>query len=314
MKVRWFITHKDSESYSDCCDRFCCNTNTLRMAISDGISQSIFSGEWAEILTENYANGCNVINSEEKTRLCKLWLERVQSHVEGMKRSGISTWRLERHLAAENGAGATICGIGFKNSSDWHGIVLGDSSLIEVEKGTDLYKVCIHSSNEDELFDNCPDYFDSFETKGGKGQIKHISGKISDRAFLLLVTDPFASFLSRNKENVSDYIAQILAVKDHNGYCQLVKEWRKNGMADDDSTLGIIEFDGSDIVTELYKDDLNILSEKEKDEPVRIKRIVDKFRGVKVENESVKQFIKKRGGQNKKNKKKYNKCRIPKKY
>ena len=295
MKVRWFITHKKSETYSDCCDRFSCNAANRRMAISDGISQSVFSGEWAEILTEGYVKGLNLGDESERVHLCEMWLERVQSYVAEKKKTGVSTWRLERHLTEKNGAGATFCGIEFKNRSDWDGFVLGDSCLIEVENECGSYKINIHSSNVDGVFDNCPDYFDSFESNNGKGHPKQLCGKISDRSFLLLVTDPFASFLSRNKDNITQYIEQILALVDHKGFCHLVDKWRTNGMTDDDSTLGIIEYDGEDNETELHRDDLHKLIEKgDRGLLIKIGQTISKYRGQRRMNGNLRQRIERR--------------------
>ena len=41
MKIRAFITHKKTEHFQDCQDRFCVNADTKSAAVSDGMSQSI---------------------------------------------------------------------------------------------------------------------------------------------------------------------------------------------------------------------------------------------------------------------------------
>lgn len=47
MKIRAFITHKLSEHYSECQDRFCINRDNHAIAVSDGMSQSVFPDYWA---------------------------------------------------------------------------------------------------------------------------------------------------------------------------------------------------------------------------------------------------------------------------
>ena len=42
MKIRAFITHKLREHYSECQDRFCINSDNHAIAVSDGMSQSVF--------------------------------------------------------------------------------------------------------------------------------------------------------------------------------------------------------------------------------------------------------------------------------
>ena len=54
MKIKAFIYHKRAEKYNDCQDWFGINFQTKRIAISDGMSQSIFPQWWARILVDYY--------------------------------------------------------------------------------------------------------------------------------------------------------------------------------------------------------------------------------------------------------------------
>lgn len=56
MKVRAYITHKLEESNADCQDYFRLNSGKKKIAISDGVSQSIFSAKWAELLVKEYTD------------------------------------------------------------------------------------------------------------------------------------------------------------------------------------------------------------------------------------------------------------------
>ena len=54
MKLRGFITHKAAEYYSDCADYFRICPRTKRVAVSDGVSQTIMPAEWAKILVDSF--------------------------------------------------------------------------------------------------------------------------------------------------------------------------------------------------------------------------------------------------------------------
>ena len=270
MKVRAFITHKLSEHYSDCQDRFCIKDRDCRIAISDGMSQSIFPDYWAEILSRYYAEHGHCTD-EDRKELCKKWLEMVVHFISQEMNSGKNPWRLRNCIEAQNGAGATICGISFKNATEWEGQVLGDSCVIEVN---DPYDIKIHTS-ESKAFDSYPDYYESFPNKTGRGTIKNISGEISDSNYLLLVSDPFSEFLYNNKDKSAEWLNKIRALNSHEDYCSLVDDWRTSGLHNDDSTLCIIEYDGSDKMNIEFSDDINKLIAKENEISKPIENISD---------------------------------------
>jgi len=54
MEIRAFIYHKEAEKYSDCQDYFEISSQNNRIAVSDGMSQSIYPQWWAEILAKAY--------------------------------------------------------------------------------------------------------------------------------------------------------------------------------------------------------------------------------------------------------------------
>lgn len=261
MKVRSFITHKLCEHYADCQDRFSINEDTRTIAVSDGMSQSIFPDYWAEILSNQYANEGHC-DEEDRIKLCSSWLQRVEEYRDEQVRLGKNPWKLNNFLAAHKGAGATICGIRFENATDWKGDVLGDSCIIEIDIEKNTINIL---SSEEKAFDYYPDYYDSFPEKKGRGIIKSFSGEISPNKLLLLVSDPFSEFIYKNKTDCKDYIQQILQLSSHSDFCTLVDDWREKGMHNDDSTLCVIEFDNSLKMNVVYKDDISILIKNEEE-------------------------------------------------
>ena len=239
MKVRAFITHKLSERYADCQDRLSINVDRRTVAVSDGMSQSIFPEKWAEFLATQYVNTGHCTDEDRKA-LSKEWVKSVRAARQQQIDSGKNTWMLDNMLAEKRGAGATICGVTFENATDWQGDVLGDSCIIEIDKQEGTAKVL---SSEEKAFDSYPDFYDSYADKTGRGTIKHFSGSIGEEKLLLLASDPFSEFFQKSQDDCKVLIEQILELYSHEDFCALVDNWREAGMHNDDSTLCIMEFD-----------------------------------------------------------------------
>ena len=260
MKIRAFITHKLREHYSECQDRFCISSDSHAIAVSDGMSQSVFPDYWAEILSYSYAKNGHCTN-EDRKKLCGVWLKKVEDFISAERSNGKNPWRLQNCIDAQNGAGATLCGIQFIDAEKWIGHVLGDTCIIEVDiTGKEPIKIL---TSEKKAFDSYPDYYESFPNKVGRGQIKEFTGKLSEGHCLLLVSDPFSEFFSNHKEHCSQWLRRILELKGHEDYCSLVDDWRHEGLHNDDSTLCIIEPDGSMDFNIEQEDDITSLIEKE---------------------------------------------------
>ena len=255
MKVRAFITHKQSEQYADCQDRFCINPDNRAISVSDGMSQSIFPEYWAEILSRQYVYKGHCAE-EDRISLCDEWMKKVEGYLEEQIAQGKNPWRLKNNIAARSGAGATICGVQFENATDWKGDVLGDSCIIKINK--EKWTLDILSS-EEKSFDSHPDYYDSFPEKKGSGTIKAFKGSIGQYDMLLLVSDPFSEFFSVHRTGCKELIEQVLPLKSHDDFCRLVDNWREKGMHNDDSTLCIVEFDNSLELNVTYSDDISEL-------------------------------------------------------
>lgn len=262
MLISAFITHKKAEHYSDCQDRFSINPDTKSIALSDGMSQSIFQKYWAEILVESFTKNQDwEPNRESVKELSSIWKTKVDEYIENQKREGKATWRVERSLMDGHSAGATFLGIRF-TGLNWEGSVLGDSCLVLVN---DNQIKEIYSSEDVEVFDNYPDFFDSNPQKEGKGTPKQISGSLKRGDSLLLVSDPFSDFLLKNKGTAEEAILvdRLLGVNSPTEFEEVVEQWRNKGMHNDDSTLVIIKSDGTEDFTILHEDNIQTLIEEE---------------------------------------------------
>ena len=267
MKIRAFITHKLAEHFSDCQDRFCISKNTKSVALADGMSQSYQQKIWANLLVNAFASNVDfILNNESIKELSKQWRDSVSKYIEQLKANNAPEYLVimnENALAMHKSAGATFLGIRF-NNNQWGGNVLGDSCLIEIKNGHILR---ILTSQQGDEFDNHPDYFDSDSSKEGRGFPLQIDGEITAQTTILLVSDPFSDFLNGKKKEGKEevYIKELLAVDSHEKFEALVARWRNTyGMHNDDSTLIIIEYDGSNDFNCANIDDIQSLVTEEK--------------------------------------------------
>lgn len=245
MLVSAFITHKKAERFKDCQDRFSVNPDTKSIAVSDGMSQSIFQKYWAQILAEKYTSAADwVPNLESVRELSPLWYDKVNSFLDDEEKAGRNPWRAKGSIARGLSAGATIVGVRF-NNDEWACDVLGDSCFILVRE-SHIEKLI--TSEDVAAFDSYPDFYDSNPKKIGKGTLKTETGKLMSGDIILLVSDPFSDFLLKNKGtgNESVLVDRLSGVNSHEEFETVVAEWRDLGMHNDDSTLVIIKQDKSD--------------------------------------------------------------------
>lgn len=262
MKLRAYIIHKNSEKYSDCADYFGICPQQKRVAVSDGVSQSIMPLEWAKIIVSAFIDGSWDPNHDIR-KLQDKWLEEANEFLDLQRSQGENPWMLENCLIDKDGAGATFCGVTFKDQCHWNASILGDSCVVLINEANEIVEII---SSKDGLFDNKPDYFDSFKEK--RGIVKNVSGELKANQKLLLVSDPFSELFQKKKdtEEALVIIEKLLSINTYEDYSKLVPEFRSQyHMHDDDSTLIIIEYDGSpDITIDDNSETLETLIENER--------------------------------------------------
>lgn len=268
MKITGFITHKLSENFSDCQDRFRVNSDTKSIALSDGMSQSFLQAIWADLLCREFTDNKEWIPSDGEAlrNIREEWTRKCSEHLQEQEKAGNPHSYLIRNALRNNAsAGATFLGVRLdtKKLEYW---VLGDSCLIHIKNGKIGSLESIISSQEGD-FNSFPDFLDSHPAKKAKGTIKHGTIMLSEGDVLLLVSDPFSDFFYekvKSGETCEGYISQIMDLKSHDDFERLVSDWRKAGMTNDDSTLIIIEYDNNSDFSISKMDDIYKMSEEEK--------------------------------------------------
>ena len=242
MRARAYIVQKEAESEADCQDRFSINPGTGSVAVSDGMSQSLFPKYWAELLARRYTSDSGWVPSRENVKaLSPLWLERVEERLGEMRSEGRDTWRAEGMLAEGGSAGATLVGLRTSPDGSWRCDVLGDSCLVELEGNRIKGIFC--SADQ---FDNYPDYYDSNPGREGKGELRTVTGRWnvppSPTTTLLLVSDALGAFLSslRGTPEEAARVRELLSVESADELSILAGYWRKEGMHNDDVTLVVV--------------------------------------------------------------------------
>lgn len=263
MVIKAFIYHKRAEKYSDCQDCFGINTQNNRIAVSDGMSQSIFPQWWAKILVEYYLQNGHI--PQDIIPLQEQWQNMLQAEIQRREEEAITNprrdpWRLKNLLAEKSGAGATLCGLSLGNK-EWYCECLGDSCVITLNHD---YTLNIYTSQVG-AFNNHPDYFDSFRAGRGEPIRKTIN---QDVLAILMVTDPFAELFQLH-ENNNDFIKlrleELQSLTTHESFTELVERWRdKFGMHNDDSTLILITDFAENSINIAHADELDLLCQDER--------------------------------------------------
>jgi len=237
MKIKGFITHKPAEKYADCQDYFAIDKTKRRIAIADGMTQSIFPLEWARLLSQMAIGE----RAEDLSALCEEWKRYAESELKRLQDEGAATWALELCLAERKGAGATLCSFYMDRDSRCSGQVLGDSCLIEIDEDYRIHK--FYKSGKKELFDYRPEYYDVYN--GVVGNEEPIRTELENPKCFIAATDAISEFLylKQQKQQEQEYVRRLVSVSSHKEFCELVDSWRAEGMHNDDSTAVIIEID-----------------------------------------------------------------------
>jgi hypothetical protein len=246
--IKAFITHKQAETKANCHDVYAIDTENATIAVADGVSQSIFPRQWAELLTGAYvADRSFRLDSDECVApLRKRWRAWFAERLEARRAAGDPmTPYLEQFYVEERSAGATFLGVRIEDAHTAAYEALGDTCLIVVRGGAITEVV---GSSEDG-FDDFPEYIDSHPRRGKGTPRMGTVGDLATGDRLLLVTDALAARLDAARQSVDcvgAFVEAINGLASQRDFVRLVARLRKEGMTDDDTTLVSLEWDADD--------------------------------------------------------------------
>lgn len=265
INIKGYITHKESEQYADCADRYAVKTETNRFAIADGVSHSFFPAKWAELLVQKFVELQG--DTEFNYKTCQQeWL----NFVTGIVQKPETKWFTKNQFAKQESGLATFVGLRFDaENKKWFASALGDSFLFFISKGSenDFEKwEKLSSKPEPVIFDSYPDFFSS--RREAKGEAKNIDGELSEGTFYLM-TDALSEWVYiQQKEKSFEYIKENWTSQEN--FERSISELRKLGMGNDDSAVLIIELQNDEKSKLTYASieiqDIQPLIEKEKEE------------------------------------------------
>lgn len=254
VTIKGYITHKETEKYADCADRYAVNTRNNRFAIADGVSKSFFPDYWADILVNHFV-ALEKDNSLSINECQAEWLKKVKEKID----TPDIKWYTKNAFIKQEPGLATFVGLRFEKGR-WFATALGDSFLFFVSNGNMGFDkwVKLSSKSDPVVFDSFPDYFSSRNKQ--HGEAKNIDGYALETGTFYLMTDALSEWVFNQKEKA---IEEIRKWHSQEEFERSIAELRSlNVLNNDDSAILIIEIeeDGKTVLT-YEKEKIQRLSE-----------------------------------------------------
>lgn len=263
LRYKTFIMPHVGDLYSQCADRFAIGTDKNCFAIADGVGESLFPYDWAELVCKDFIANPNLFCEDNKlvreSQLIKAWNQKRDERTANLTETEL--FLFEMGLEKADFAACTFVGLSI-DKKQWQSLALGDSYLFILDKNLEIIESV--ASQKGEEFSNFPEYFASQAEKNHGKTIK-VCGDINKASYFVLLTDAISDWFIKVD---TDKRKELLAVSDMPSFHSLVNKERENGnMKDDDTTAVIIEVvhDGSEEIkyTEVYNTNIHELIEEE---------------------------------------------------
>lgn len=263
LRYKTFIMPHVGDLYSQCADRFAIGTDKNCFAIADGVGESLFPYDWAELVCEDFIANPNLFCENNKlvreNALIEAWNQKRDERTANLTETEL--FLFEMGLEKADFAACTFVGLSI-DKKQWQSLALGDSYLFVLDKNLEIIESV--ASQKGEEFSNFPEYFASQAEKNHGKTIK-VCGDINKVTYFVLLTDAISDwFIKVDTEKRKE----LLAISDMQSFHSLVNKERENGnMKDDDTTAVIIEVvhDGTEEIkyTEVYNTNIHELIEEE---------------------------------------------------
>lgn len=273
LKVNSFKAHgcykvsKIKEKHSDCQDSYSLSTERCRVAISDGATQSFYSGLWSHILCSLYCTWPKLISYSHWTEWNDAarvrWIEEVNKKLEELKGSGKPSWiECLNGIKLKKDAFATFIGISLEDSY-LHGICIGDSCamLVRITKETTDNEGFREAISIIRTFPGLWKHsFDSRTTglSSYNSDLNHLPEFFQipvplekNKYRILLMTDALAQYVLDREGEGTSIIHTLLSIGTQEEFAQYIDKCRETGLANDDTTLVVVEVTDSKVSSEL---------------------------------------------------------------
>ncbi len=259
LRYKTFIMPHVGDLYSQCADRFAIGTDKNCFAIADGVGESLFPYDWAELVCEDFIANPNLFCENNKlvreNALIEAWNRKLEERIANLTETELFLY--EMGLEKADFAACTFVGLSI-DKKQWQCLALGDSYLFVLDNNLEIIESV--ASQKGEEFSNFPEYFAS-QAEKNHGKTIEVCGDINKASYFVLLTDAISDwFIKVDAEKRKE----LLAISDMQSFHSLVNKERENGnMKDDDTTAVIIEVvhnDSDDIkYTELHNTNIHTL-------------------------------------------------------
>lgn len=261
-----FILPHIGDKYQQCADRFSYSETNQCFAIADGVGNSLFPSEWAQLLCDDFVKHPTIFSEEShllrEDELIKEWEKQRETKITNLSED--EKFIFEVGLEKADFAASTFVGLSL-DKNGWNCQAIGDSYLFLVDEKYDIIKKVASMDGHD--FDNYPEYFASKKGQNN-GRVVKSAGDYNDVAYFALMTDALSDwFLEAPQEKRKE----LLNLSNHQDYEMFIdQERQKMILKDDDTTLLILRIEHNENENLEFQsspdslDDINILISEEK--------------------------------------------------
>lgn len=248
---------KIKEKDSDCQDSYSLSTERSRVAISDGATQSFYSGLWSQILCNLYCSWPKLISHSQwndwSDAARTQWIEEVNNKLDELKESGKPSWiECLNGIKLKKDAFATFIGISLDDSY-LHGICIGDSCamLVRITKEDPDKEECRESPSVIRILPGL--WRHSFDSRTSglssyNSELHHLPEFFDipvpvdkNNYRILLMTDALAHYVIDMEERGMSVVNHLLTLGTQEEFARYVDRCRETGLANDDTTLVVVE-------------------------------------------------------------------------
>lgn len=242
FQIRSFRIPKDGFSEEECEDNSAISSDdsaTLRVAVSDGATEGIFSNIWSELLVNGYIeNGSQIFEPSQLKLVHNEFVQKASLSIGNMRET--THWFMYEKL--DRGTHATIAAVEFFDSETIHVSTVGDSCVFWHD-GNEICMLPELSSKDFGSFPNTvchlPKTWQSLKQKIVKKEIS-----FHNHFQIALCSDALACWLvqklrEHNEPQIWENIFQLL---DLNSFKEVIQELRvRKEIRNDDVTLVLID-------------------------------------------------------------------------
>ena len=234
-----FILPHIGDSFNQCADRFSYSEANNCFAIADGVGNSLFPGEWATIVCDDYvAHPMNFMFESHLVRekeLIDQWEKQRDEQVANLTDN--ERFIYEMGLDKADFAACTFVGLSLQMDK-WKCQAIGDSYLFAVDNNYNIVRKVASMVGHD--FGYFPEYLASKDGKNN-GQVVEVDGMYKGISFLVLMTDALSDWFIATSPKEREKLLHVLTHKEFEGFVD--KKRQEGALKDDDTTLLILKLE-----------------------------------------------------------------------